>query len=42
MFNRDHGSIADYGPNPGNWGAGWPVAICRICPKAVVFSCELM
>ena len=25
VFNRDHGSVAEKGPNPGTWEVAWPV-----------------
>ena len=35
VFNRDDGSVAEKGPNPGNWEVARPVEICCIC------SCEV-
>ena len=36
MFNRDHGFVAEIGPNPGNWEAARPIEFCRICSRLVV------
>ena len=31
-----HGSVAENGPNPGNWEAARLVEICRICSRLLV------
>ena len=41
VFNGDYGSVAEKGPNPGNWDAAQPVEICSICSRCLpVSSCE--
>ena len=41
MFNHDHGSVAEKGPNPGNWEAAQPVEIFAFAQDLLLFSFKL-
>ena len=42
MFNCDHGSLAEKGPDPGKCEAARPVEIVAFSQDLLLLSCELM